>query len=141
MASVFLLGATRAGSAEVLELVLSAATATAAATASNSGSSDSSDSSSVQMCCIQATTATSGLNLLHVAAVVRSLSCAELLVRHGVHATAVSNATSGEQKSGLLALDVLLYDSRRAVKPKCSFRKLTEQFAIVQQKHSQRQQQ
>eukprot|EP00953_Heterococcus_sp_UTEX-ZZ885_P010503 6139-Heterococcus_DN1.PRE.1 len=104
------LGATRAGNAEVLELLLSAATATAAATtASDSGSSD---SSSGHMCCIQATTATSDLNLLHVAAAVRSLSCAELLVRHGVDATAVSKATSDEQRSRLSPLDLLLYDLR-----------------------------
>jgi hypothetical protein len=127
------------------------------------------------MCCIQTTTATSGLNLLHVAAVVRSFSCAELLVRHGVDATAVSKATSEERSNGLSPLDLLLYDLRclhfdelqlpsdieaaelepvafdkfalmllscgATVKPKCVFRKLTEQFAIVQQKHSQRQQQ
>eukprot|EP00953_Heterococcus_sp_UTEX-ZZ885_P018630 10406-Heterococcus_DN1.PRE.1 len=175
MASVFLLGATRAGSAEVLELVLSAATATAATTASNSGSSGSSDSSSVQMCCIQASAAINDLNLLHMAAAVRSLSCAELLVRHGVDATAVSKATLGEQRIGLSPLDLLLCDPRwlhfnglqlpqgieaaelepvdfdkfalmllsygATVKPKCSFRRLTEQFAIVQQKHSQQQQQ
>jgi hypothetical protein len=105
-----LLGATRAGNAEVLELLLTAAAATAAgSTVSDSGSSD---SSSWQMCCIQATTATSGLNLLHVAAAVRSLSCAELLVRHGVDATAVSKATSDERSNGLSALDLLLYDSR-----------------------------
>jgi hypothetical protein len=55
-----LLGATRAGNAEVLEMLLPAATAIAAAiAASDSGSSD---SNSVQMCCIQATTATSGLS-------------------------------------------------------------------------------
>jgi ankyrin repeat protein len=67
------LAATRAGNAEVLELLLSATTA-----ASDSGSSDSSDSSCGQMCCMQATTATSGLKLLHIAAAVRSLSCAKL---------------------------------------------------------------
>jgi hypothetical protein len=169
-----LLGATRAGNAEVLELLLSAATTTTTAAAAATADSGSSDSS-VQMCCIQATTAISGLNLLHVAAAVRSLSCAELLVRHGVDATAVSKATSDEQINELSALDLLLHDSRwlhfnelrlpqgieatelepvdfdkfalmllsfgAAVKPKCSFRRLTEQFAIVQQKHSQRQQQ
>jgi hypothetical protein len=161
-------GATRAGNAEVLELLLCAATATAAATtASDSGSSG---SSSGHMCCIQATTATSDLNLLHVAAAVRSLSCAELLVRHGVDATAVSKATSAEQRSRLSPLDLLLYDLSflhfdelqlppdveatnlepgdfdkfalmllscgATVNPKCVFRKLTEQFAIAQQKHT-----
>jgi hypothetical protein len=156
----------------VLEILLPAATTIAAATAaSDSGSSD---SSSVQMCCIQAASATSGLNLLHMAAAVRSLSCAELLVLHGVGAAAVSNATSDERINELSALDLLLYDLRflhfdelqlpqgteaaelepvdfdkfalmllscgATIKPKYCVRRLTEQFAIVQQKHSQLQQ-
>jgi hypothetical protein len=64
------------------------------------------------MCCIQATTATSDLFWLHVAAAVRSLSCAELLVRHAVGPTAVSKATLGKQRFGLSPLDLLLCDSR-----------------------------
>eukprot|EP00953_Heterococcus_sp_UTEX-ZZ885_P005783 3582-Heterococcus_DN1.PRE.2 len=137
------LGATRAGNAEVLELLLSAATATAATTASNSGSSGSSDSSSVQMCCIQATTATSGLTLLHVAAAVRSLSCAKLPVRHGVHATALPpdlEATELEPVD-FDKFALMLLSCGATVKPKCCFCRPTEQFAVVQQKHSQRQQQ
>jgi hypothetical protein len=92
-----LLGAsTRNDNAEVLQLLLKVATATTATdtTASDSGSSE----SSVHRCCIQATTATGGLTLLHAAAAVRSLSCAELLVRYGVDATAVSKATLGERE-------------------------------------------
>jgi Ankyrin repeats (many copies) len=123
--------AVRAGSSEVLQLLISAAgaaTATAdtidadAATAggsnssssnstsssSNSSSSSSSSSISAALSCVQATTNVGGFTLMHAAAAARSLSCAEVLLRHGVDAAASGQVYNLDGLISVSALDLLV---------------------------------
>jgi hypothetical protein len=101
-----LLNAVRARSTEVVELLYAArAAATAAATATAGVISNSSS----DKCCISGTFA-GGFTLMHIAAVTRSLSCAEVLLRHGVPADLITDVrvVRATTQPGLSPLDLLV---------------------------------
>jgi Ankyrin repeats (3 copies) len=100
-----LCNAVRAGSSEVLELLFAAAAAAAAA----AGSSSADSTIAADPYCVQGTVGR-GYTLMHAAAAVHSLSCAEVLLRHGADATAVSTDFAGGDPDmwGLSPLDLLV---------------------------------
>jgi ankyrin repeat protein len=127
-----LLMATRAGSSEAVEALC---TATATGTAAGSGSAVNSSSSSDT--CYARGTVKGGCTLMHAAAAARSLRCAEVLLRHGVDAAAVSDTVPGKDHiSGLSALDLFVLDSPCSrILPHCTLPQWTpaeiEQFALL----------
>jgi hypothetical protein len=124
-----LLMATRAGSSEVVEALCTAA-ATAAAATTAATAVDVTDS-------VAGGTVKGGCTLMHAAAAARSLRCAEVLLRHGVDAAAVTDNVPGkEHVSGLSALDLLVMECpHRKIVPHNSLLQCTsaefEQFALL----------
>eukprot|EP00953_Heterococcus_sp_UTEX-ZZ885_P013018 7441-Heterococcus_DN1.PRE.2 len=138
--------AVRAGSSEVLQLLISAAGAASAtadtidadaataggsnssssnstsssssnsssnsssgsSSSTNDNSSSSSSSNSAAVLCVQATTDVGGFTLMHAAAAARSLSCAEVLLRHGVDAAASGQVYNLDGLVKVSALDLLV---------------------------------
>jgi hypothetical protein len=79
-------------------------------TAGSSGS----NSSSIHTSCVQRATVPGGFTLMHAAAAARSLSCAELLLRHGVNAAAAGQYMDNSGMSSVSALDLLVLPSPNA---------------------------
>jgi hypothetical protein len=64
--------------------------------------------------CVQRATVPGGFTLMHAAAAARSLSCAELLLRHGVNAAAAGQYIDDSGMSSVSALDLLVLPSPNA---------------------------
>jgi hypothetical protein len=132
-----LLNAIRSGSSERLEVLqlLLAAAATAAGAAVTTAASAAGSSASGDTYCVRGT-ANGGYTLMHAAAAARSLSCAQLLLRHGADAAVSDAVPDHDSTSGLSPLDLLVLPcpalSMRPRKPPAELEPAVfEQFALV----------
>jgi ankyrin repeat protein len=125
-----LFSAARTGSSDVLELLIAAAASTDA-TAAGTAAADSSAVAHYMRC----TTSRSDYTLMHAAAAARSLNCAELLLRHGVDAAAMSTARPSLLIRSFSALDLLVQPSPLALRSRCAARELEpadfDKFALL----------
>jgi hypothetical protein len=105
--------ATRAGRSDVVEVLCTAAdTAAAAATAAATAAAAAAAADADATGSVARGTVKGGCTLMHAAAASRSLRCAEVLLRHGVDAAAVTDTVPGKDyMSGLSALDLLVVES------------------------------